>query len=45
MAADPTARFGHIWHAIMRVLGRDHRVQFNTNKAILKAINRKMGIK
>ena len=32
MAADPTAKFEHIWHALMRALGTDHRKLYQRNK-------------
>jgi hypothetical protein len=38
-----TIRFEKVWVALMRTMGNGHRVLFNTNKAYIKAINRKMG--
>ena len=39
---DPTARFQHIWHALMRVLGETHRVLRNRNRSIQHDIDQLM---
>jgi hypothetical protein len=39
--ADPVAKFEHIWGALMRVLGSDHRKQYQANKLILNVIHRR----
>lgn len=44
MADNPTIKFERVWHALMRMMGDGHRVLYNTNRAYIKAINRKMGV-
>jgi len=39
--AAPLTKFEHIWGAIMRVLGHDHRNQYQANKLILNVIHRR----
>lgn len=39
----PTIRFERVWVALMRTMGNGHRVLYNTNRAYIKAIDRKMG--
>lgn len=38
MAAD-TSKFEHIWSALMRVLGKDHRNRYQANKIILRVVD------
>jgi len=38
---DPVAKFEHIWGALMRVLGTDHRKQYQANKLIIGALHRR----
>jgi hypothetical protein len=39
----PTAKFEHIWHALMTVLGKNHHGLWQRNKAILHDVNQLMG--
>jgi hypothetical protein len=45
VAVDPTAKFEHVWHALMRVIGQSHRSLWLRNKAILHDVNQLMGRK
>ncbi len=39
----PTAKFEHIWHALMRVLGIDHRKQYQVGKLYIRALPSRRG--
>jgi hypothetical protein len=41
LAAD-TSKFEHIWSALMRVLGTDHRHHYQANKIILRTLDAQM---
>lgn len=40
--AATNSKFEHIWSALMRVLGTDHRHAFQRNKIILRTLDAQM---
>lgn len=45
MAVNPIAKFEHVWHALMRVMGIGHRDLYRRNKLLLHDFDRNLRVK